>query len=132
MADPRPTTAEALRGMVEALERVADGLVNTFTCECFTDDLPDGEPCPCEGEGRAADGSPELEGCWRCEGEAARAALSTWKSRLPVADNEDLRNELASVMRRRYRLEGLVDMREVINAIDAHLFGGPSDTKEGT
>jgi hypothetical protein len=43
-------------------------------CVCYVDDLPDGEPCPCGGDGRDEKGNPgDYEGCWKCQ---ARSALA--------------------------------------------------------
>jgi hypothetical protein len=42
----------------------------------------------------------------------------------PLREDMELRERLMGIMRRRYRLEGLVDTGELLDAIDKHLASG--------
>lgn len=65
--------------MGSRLADLAEGILDSFRCRCFADDLPDGTECPCGGDGRvetndgAREGNDETETCWHCQ---AREALA--------------------------------------------------------
>ncbi len=73
----------------EALTDLANDLIRGFDCLCFVDDLPDGEDCPCEGEGRVETnggtraGIDETETCWNCQAKAAITADRTSRGGMP-------------------------------------------------
>lgn len=55
------------------LQRLARDIIDDFRCDCFVEDLPEDEDCPCGGDGRSEKDAPGLEGCWNCQAWAALA-----------------------------------------------------------